>query len=77
MEIEKDIESIDDLIKAIKLKLVEVRKTDPEVVEELKFLLAQLQDFIQELEINSIKLERIYEKTRNLIDMEAWFPEPK
>ena len=47
-------EDIDRLFTDIRLRLLEIRNTDPEVVEELKSLLAQLEDYVQQLLINSL-----------------------
>jgi len=46
---------IDYLFAKIRLKLVEIRKSDPEVVEELKALLIQLEDCVESLVIDTLR----------------------
>jgi len=47
------------LFAEIRLKLFDIRKADPETVEELKSLLSQLEDWVQSLVMDSIRLKEI------------------
>ena len=50
---------IDDLLGKVKLKLLKLRESDPVTVEELKSLLTQLEDFVESLVIDSLKLKSL------------------
>ena len=52
-------QNIDELFARIRLKLFDIRKTNPETVEELKNLLSQLEDWVQSLVMDSIRLREI------------------
>ena len=52
-------QTIDELFAEIRLKLFDIRKANPETVEELKSLLSQLEDWVQSLVIDSIRLKEI------------------
>ncbi|MDD5509823.1 MAG: hypothetical protein PHI12_03285 [Dehalococcoidales bacterium] len=52
-------EQMDELFVGIRLKLVKLRQSDPEVVEELKSLLSQVEDSVESLIIDSLKLKSL------------------
>ena len=60
-DIHKDI---DDLFAKIRLKLLDIRETDPETVQELKSLLTQLEDWVESLRMDSIRLSEIRDSSR-------------
>ena len=55
-------EQIDDLFAQIRLQLVQLRQSDPEVVEEFKNLIAQLEDCVESLVIDSLRLASLEDK---------------
>jgi len=58
LDMKEDLDKpIDELFTKIRLKLLDIRQTDPELVEELKNLLVQLEDYVQSLIIDSMKLQ--------------------
>ena len=61
---ENTSDAIDSLFTQIRLKLSKVRESDPETTEELKSLLSQLDDQVEKLVIDSLKLESLSKKTR-------------
>lgn len=50
---------IDELFVRIRLQLLQIRQSDPEIVEELKSLLTQLEDSIESLVIDSLRLKSL------------------
>jgi len=52
-------EQIDELFVSIRLQLLEIRQSDPEIVEELKSLLTQLEDSVESLVIDSLRLKSL------------------
>ena len=63
-------EQIDDLLVQIRLRLLRVRQSDPATADELKGLLTQLEDIVESLVVDSLKLkslgsrpERVTEKS--------------
>ena len=52
-------DQIDDLFVQIRLRLAQVRKSDPATAEELKGLLIQLEDWVESLVVNSLKLKSL------------------
>ncbi len=52
-------EQIDDLFVQIRLRLSRVRQSDPATADELKGLLTQLEDMVESLVINSLKLRSL------------------
>lgn len=50
---------MDELFVGIRLQLVKLRQSDPEVVEELKSLLSQVEDSVESLIIDSLKLKSL------------------
>ncbi len=56
MENETDKE-IDELFTLIRIQLLKIRQTDPEIVEELKSLLSQLEDSVESVVMDLMKLK--------------------
>ena len=56
---ENSYEQIDDLFTQIRLRLLEIRQSDPLATEELKSLLSQLEDCVESLVIDSLKLRSL------------------
>jgi len=57
-------DAIDDLFAQIRLKLLKLRESDTETTEELKALLTQLEDWVEKLVVDSIKLEGMGKKPK-------------
>ena len=49
--------AIDDLFAQIRLNLLKLRDSDPVATEDIKNLLTQLEDWVEKLVIDSLKLE--------------------
>lgn len=60
---ENSYEQIDDLFAQFRLRLLEIRQSNPETVEALKSLMSQLEDCVERLVIDSIKLKNLEKKT--------------
>jgi hypothetical protein len=56
---EESYEQLDDLFKEIKLGLAKVRRSDPETVDDLKSLVAQLEMWVESLVTDSLKLKSL------------------
>jgi hypothetical protein len=54
-----DGKQTDELFVRIRLQLLEIRKSDPQVVEEIKSLLSQLEDSVESLVIDSMRLRNL------------------
>ncbi len=52
-------EAIDELVAKIRLTLLKFRESDPETAAELKSLLTQLEDWVEKLVLDSLKLESL------------------
>jgi hypothetical protein len=52
-------EQIDNLFAQVRLHLLELRQGDPETVAELKSLISQLEDYVERLVINSLRLKSL------------------
>ena len=52
-------DQIDELFVSIRLQLLQIRQSDPEIVEELKSLLTQLEDSVESLVIDSLRLKSL------------------
>ena len=52
-------EQIDDLLVQIRLRLLQVRQSDPATADELKGLLTQLEDIVESLVVDSLKLKSL------------------
>ncbi len=62
-------EQVDDLFKQIRLCLLQVRQSDPVIADELKELVRQLEDWVESLVINSLKLESLESMLRSTIQL--------
>ena len=51
--------SIDNLFAKIRLQLLQVRQSDPATAEEIKNLLTQLEDWVESLVVDSLKLKSL------------------
>jgi hypothetical protein len=60
---EHTYEQIDSLFTQLRLRLLEIRQSDPQVVEELKSLVSQLEDYMEQLVIDSLRLKSLESKT--------------
>ena len=56
---ENSSEQIDDLFVQIRLCLARVRQSDPATADELKGLLTQLEDMVESLVVDSLKLRSL------------------
>ena len=56
---EDSYEQIDDLFVQIRLRLAQVRQSDPATADELKGLFTQLEDWVESLVIDSLKLKSL------------------
>jgi hypothetical protein len=63
---EKANEAIDDLFAKIRLKLLRLRESDLTTTEELKGLLTQLEDWVEKLVVDSLKLESLERKPKRV-----------
>ncbi len=59
-------EQIDSLFTQLRLRLLEIRQSDPQAVEELKSLLSQLEDYMEQLVIDSLRLRSLESKTQKV-----------
>jgi len=59
---ESSYDQLDDLFAQFRLRLLEIRQCNPETVESIKALLSQLEDCVERLVIDSIKLKGLEEK---------------
>lgn len=62
-------EQVDDLFKQIRLCLLQVRQSDPVVAEELRGLVRQLEDWVESLVVNSLKLESLESMLHSTIQL--------
>jgi len=60
---EHPYEQIDSLFAQLRLRLLEIRQSDPQVVEELKSLVSQLEDYMEQMVIDSLRLRSLEGKT--------------
>lgn len=56
---EKSFDELDELLTQIRLCLAKVRQIDPAVGEELKELFRQLEDWVESLVVDSLKLSSV------------------
>jgi len=56
---ENSSEQIDDLFVQIRLRLLRVKQSDPATADELKGLLTQLEDMVESLVVDSLKLRSL------------------
>ena len=64
--IEHPYEQIDSLFTQLRLRLLEIRQIDPQAVEELKSLVSQLEDYMEQLVIDSLRLRSLEGKTQKV-----------
>jgi len=57
-------DAIDELLAKIRLKLLKLRESDPATTDELKSLLTQLEDWVEKLVVDSLKLESLKRKPK-------------
>ncbi len=57
-------EAIDDLFAKIRLKLLSLREHDPSTTDDLKSLLIQLEDCVEKLVVDSLKLESLEKRPK-------------
>ena len=63
---EHPYEQIDNLFAQVRLRLLEIRESDPQAVEELKSLVSQLEDYVEQLVIDSLRLKSLDSKTQKV-----------
>ena len=61
---ENTSDAIDELFAKIRLKLLKLRESDAETTDELKNLLTQLEDWVEKLVVDSIKLQGMGKKPK-------------
>ena len=59
---EHPYEQIDGLFRQLRLRLLDIRQSDPQAVEELKSLVSQLEDYMEQLVIDSLRLRSLESK---------------
>ena len=57
---------IDELFSKIRLKLLKLRESDPETTDELKNLLTQLEDWVEKLIIDSLRLRSLEKNPKSV-----------
>jgi hypothetical protein len=60
---EHPYEQIDGLFRQFRLRLLDIRQSDPQAVEELKSLVSQLEDYMEQLVVDSLRLRSLEGKT--------------
>ena len=63
---EHPYEQIDNLFAQLRLRLLEIRESDPQAVEELKSLVSQLEDCVEQLVIDYLRLKSLDSKTQKV-----------
>jgi len=61
---EQSHDEIDDLFRRIRLRLIELRDSSPEAVEEIKSSLTQLEDWVEKLVIDSLHLKSLQSESK-------------
>jgi hypothetical protein len=61
---EHPYQQIDSLFAQLRLRLLEIRQSDPQAVEELKSLVSQLEDCVEQLLIDYLRLRSLESKTQ-------------
>jgi hypothetical protein len=59
-------EQIDNLFAQVRLYLLELRQSNPQTVAELKSLVSQLEDCVERLVIDSLRLKSLEAKARRV-----------
>ena len=57
-------DAVDDLFAKLRLQLLKLRESDPETAAELKSLLTQLEDWVEKLVVDSLRLENLQRKPK-------------
>ena len=57
-------DAVDDLFAKIRLQLLKLRESDAATAEELKSLLTQLEDWVEKLVVDSLRLESLQRKPK-------------
>ena len=57
--IENSYDQVDDLFAKTRLCLVEIRKSNPDVADDLRNLITQLEDCVEMLIVDSLKLKNL------------------
>ncbi|MFH1002721.1 MAG: hypothetical protein V1780_01085 [Chloroflexota bacterium] len=60
----RNYEEIDDLVTKLRLQILQVRDSHPEVAGEMKNLLTQLEDWVESLVVDSLKLKSLEGKPK-------------
>jgi hypothetical protein len=63
---EHPYEQIDSLFRQLRLRLLEIRQSDPQAVEELKSLVSQLEDYMEQLVIDSLRMRSLEGKPQKV-----------
>ena len=63
---EHPYEQIDGLFRQLRLRLLDIRQSDPQAVEELKSLVSQLEDYMEQLVVDSLRLRNLEGKTQKV-----------
>ena len=56
---ENSYDQVDDLFAKVRLCLVEIRKSNPDVADDLRNLITQLEDCVEMLIVDSLKLRNL------------------
>jgi hypothetical protein len=59
-------EQIDNLFAQLRLRLLEIRESEPQAVEVMKSLVSQLEDYMEQLVIDSLRLKSLEGKTQKV-----------
>jgi hypothetical protein len=63
---EHPYEQIDNLFAQLRLRLLEIRESEPQAVEVMKSLVSQLEDYMEQLVIDSLRLKSLEGKTQKV-----------
>lgn len=63
---EHPYQPIDNLFAQLRLRLLQIRESDPQAVEELKSIVSQLEDYMEQLVIDSLRLRTLEGKTQKV-----------
>ena len=61
---EKAYQQVDDLFAQIRLQLLKLRESEPVTTEKLKSLLTQMEDCVESLVVDSLKLQSLESKPK-------------
>ena len=67
---ENSYQQIDDLFSQIRLLLLQLRGREPATADELKSLLTQLEDYVESLVIDSLKLKSLESRPKKATESE-------